>query len=665
MLSYQIERIKEAAHVDKIILATSTDASDDLLESFAKEEGILFYRGDLDDVLDRYYRAAEKHSLEHIVRLTGDCPLLDSRLLDAMISDYFENNLDYLCNTNPPTFPDGQDIWVFPFEGLKKAWTEAKLSSEREHVTMYFKNHLDDLRWKNFTHKHDLSFLRWTVDEKEDFTLIETIFEKLYPQKKNFSIDDVLELLEQNPSLKTINQTFERDEGLKMSLEQDQSNQYREKIKQSLMANEQANQFIAGRNHLLSKRPDQYSDGVWPGYFQKAKGSHVWDLDGNKYLDMSIGGIGATMLGYADNDVDNAVIETIKNGVASSFNCPEEVELAKLLVRHHPWAGKAKFTRTGGEANTMAIRLARAYTGKDKIAFCGYHGWHDWYLATNLNDSDKLDGHLLSGLDAKGVPRGLVNTALPFHYNKIDELKDIIKKHKDEVAAIIMEPTRNDPPLEGFLEEVRQIADENKIVLIFDEISVGYRLNLGGAHLGLGVEPDMAVYAKAIGNGYAISAVIGKTPIMDMAYESFISSTCWTERIGPTAALACLQKLERENVPEHLNKLGERVQEAWKQISKETGVPITIGGIKPMSYFSFDPDHHATLKAYYVQEMLKKGIMASNIFYVMYSHTMDDVEYYLKAMKEVFEKIPRLLESNKLESQLMGKPSKLGFKRLL
>jgi glutamate-1-semialdehyde 2,1-aminomutase len=288
-----------------------------------------------------------------------------------------------------------------------------------------------------------------------------------------------------------------------------------EKLRKSLEMQEWARRRIPGMTQLLSKRPDRFSQGIWPGYFSRAKGAIVWDLDGNEYIDMSISGIGANVLGYADPEVDDAVKKAIEKGSSCSLNCPEEVELADLLCELHPWAEMVRYTRSGGEAMTVAIRIARAHTGKDKLAFCGYHGWHDWYLSANLTDSDALAGHLLPGLNPAGVPHCLINTAFPFRYNHFEDLKEIVSEHGKDLACILMEPIRSQQPEPGFLESIRSVSDDLGAVFIMDEISSGFRLTTGGAHLQLtNVIPDVAVFSKALGNGYPIAAVIGKTSVM-------------------------------------------------------------------------------------------------------------------------------------------------------
>ncbi|MBA3018748.1 MAG: aminotransferase class III-fold pyridoxal phosphate-dependent enzyme [Proteobacteria bacterium] len=435
-------------------------------------------------------------------------------------------------------------------------------------------------------------------------------------------------------------------------------------IPKSLEMQNRAMLRIPGMTQLLSKRPDMFSSGVWPGYYSRAKGVEIWDLDGNRYIDMSIAGIGANILGYTDPDVDAAVIEAIQNGNSSSLNCMEEVELADLLCEIHPWAEMARFARTGGESMAIAVRIARAYTGRDKIAFCGYHGWHDWYLSANLGTENALGEHLLTGLNPTGVPKGLTGTAIPFRYNHLEELQAIVEKNRKDIAAIIMEPIRNVQPQPGFLEGVRALADEIGAVFIIDEISAAFRMNSGGAHLVFGILPDVAVFSKALGNGYPIAAVIGKSQVMETAQSTFISSTMWTERIGPTAALATIKKHKSVDAGKHLMTIGKQVQDGWARLAKKNGLNINIGGIPPLSHFSFEYDNALTMKALFVQLMLDFGFLASTLFYAMYAHKTEHVEQYLHAVDEVFATISDANQTGDLEKRLKGKPASAGFKRL-
>ncbi|PIX17441.1 aminotransferase class III [Candidatus Desantisbacteria bacterium CG_4_8_14_3_um_filter_40_12] len=425
-----------------------------------------------------------------------------------------------------------------------------------------------------------------------------------------------------------------------------------------------AKKLISGGTQLLSKRPEMFLPDLWPAYYKKAKGCEIWDLDGNKYIDASFMGIGACILGYADEDVDNAVKDAIDNGAMSTLNCPEEVELAELLCQIHPWADMVRYARTGGEAMAIAVRIARAKTGKDLILFCGYHGWHDWYLSANLADDKALDGHLLPGLEPKGVPRVLKGTAIPFVYNDSDTFLKLIKEYGEKAAAVVMEPIRNFYPEKGFLELIREKTKELGIVLIFDEVTSGWRLTIGGAHLNLGVEPDIAVFAKAISNGYPMAAIIGKSEVMEVAQESFISSTYWTEKIGPTASLATIKKLRERNVPALLAKIGKKVQDGWKKSAEKYNLGVKVFGIPPLSHFHFECGDHLILKTLYTQLMLEKGFLAADSFYASYAHKEEDTDKYLNATEEAFEFISKAVREGTPQKYLKGPVCHSGFRRL-
>ena len=428
---------------------------------------------------------------------------------------------------------------------------------------------------------------------------------------------------------------------------------------------DKAKKIIPGGTQLLSKRPEMFLPDIWPAYYDKAEGCKVWDLDGNEYIDMSYMGIGACILGYADEDINTAVKKAIDKGNMCTLNCPEEVELAQFLCELHPWAGMVRYTRTGGEAMAIAVRIARAKTSKDTILFCGYHGWHDWYLSANLSDDEALDGHLLPGLEPKGVPRSLKGTVFPFNYNDRDGFLELIDKYKNNIGVVVMEPIRNYYPKEGFLETIREITKKLGIVLIFDEVTSGWRLNIGGAHLNFGVEPDIAVFAKAISNGYPMAAIIGKPEVMEVAQDSFISSTYWTERIGPVAALNTIKKLKRNNIPDHLINIGKEVQEGWKKLSEKHGLNITVSGINPLGHFSFNYDNPLVLKTLFTQLMLEKGFLATNAFYASFAHKKEYVEKYLEAVDEAFSFISNAITKGNPEKYLKGPICHTGFRRLV
>lgn len=426
----------------------------------------------------------------------------------------------------------------------------------------------------------------------------------------------------------------------------------------------QAKKIIPGGTQLLSKRPEMFLPGLWPAYYEKAKGCEVWDLDGKKYVDMSLMGIGSCILGYADEDINRAVKKAIDQGSMSTLNAPEEVALAKLLVKLHPWAQMIRYARGGGEAMSIAVRIARASAGKDLVLFCGYHGWHDWYLSSNLASNKALDGHLLPGLSPRGVPRKLKGTAYPFRYNDVEGFLKLVKRHKKNIGVIVLESIRNKYPSELFLSALKKAAKELNIVLVVDEVSAGFRLNLGGAHLLFGLEPDIAVFAKGMSNGFPMAAIIGKSKVMQAAQDTFISSTYWTDRIGPVAALTAIKKMQSEKVILHLQKVGKIVQEGWRNLASKHGLKIKVDGIYPLGHFSFQYARPMVLKTIFTQEMLERGFLASNAFYASYAHKEAHLVRYLRAVDEVFGIISRAITQGRPEKYLKAGVCHSGFKRL-
>lgn len=424
-----------------------------------------------------------------------------------------------------------------------------------------------------------------------------------------------------------------------------------------------AKKIIPGGNGLLSKRPERYAPDIWPTYFSRAKGVEVWDLDGKKYIDMAQMGIGTCILGYADRDINHAVKRAIDKGVNSTLNAPEEVELAEKLLELNPFAGGVRFARTGGEAMAMAIRIARAASGKDKIAFSGYHGWCDWYLAANLSGEANLSEHLLPGLAPKGVPKGLSKTAFPFKYNSVAELADILKS--EDIGVIVFEGARYDFPEKIFLDYIAKVSREKGIVVIVDEITSGWRMTDGGVYKITGFTPDIVAYGKGMGNGFAIAAVLGKKKVMDEAQETFISSTFWTERVGFAAALSTIDKLKKMKAWEHLNSIGESIGKGWEELAVKHGIKLHTTPFKPLITFKFDyADNNPAFYTLFTQEMLKLGYLASNSVYVSYAHNERIVKRYFEAVDRVFRLISEAISSNDILKRLNTSLRDDGFKRL-
>lgn len=400
-----------------------------------------------------------------------------------------------------------------------------------------------------------------------------------------------------------------------------------------------AKNLIPGGTQLLSKRPEMFAPDVWPSYYSKAKGFQIWDLEGREFFDMSIMAVGACIIGYADDEIDEIVIDKIKSGVNSSLNCPEEVELANILIELHPWFQMVRYARSGGEAMSIAVRIARAHTKKDIVLFSGYHGWTDWYLAANLNDGNHLDGQLMPGLEPNGVPKGLSGSAIPFDANSIDSLKNKIQGIEKNIAAIIIEPARGEEASKDYLKDLKNFANEIEAVLIFDEITSGFRMCPGGIHRKYEVYPDIAVFAKSMANGYAMAAILGNEKVMQAAQKTFISSTNWTDRVGPTAALATIKKYIREKVENHLIHIGTLVKEIWKIEAKKNNINLNISGLPSLASFSFKEKNSEELNTFFTVEMLKHGFLGFRQFKPSFAHHKEILPDYQKAVGKIFDEI--------------------------
>lgn len=646
MIELLLARLAKSKQIDQIVLATSIDERNTPLVEHVQKLGYTCVRGSESNVLDRYLVAARHVQADVVVRITGDCPLIDPALVDQVIAQFKAQGVDYLSNTAPASYPDGLDTEVFTLQALERAGRESQDPFDHEHVTPYLRK-AGLYKTGTMQHSEDLSAQRWTVDEPADFEVVSQVFAHFAPNV-HFSWTDVLSLQRSQPALFAANHNIIRNEGAAMG------------TGQKLW--KRAKAVIPGGNMLLSKRAEMFLPEQWPAYFSKAKGCQVWDMDGKPYTDMSIMGIGTNILGYGHEEVDAAVRQTVDAGNMSTFNCPEEVYLAEKLVELHPWADMARLARSGGEANAIAIRIARAASGKDKVAVCGYHGWHDWYLSANLGDDENLAGHLLPGLDPKGVPQNLRGTVFPFNYNNYAELENLVKTQ--DIGVIKMEVVRNKGPEDNFLHKVRKLATDRGIVLIFDECTSGFRQTFGGLHKMYGVEPDMAMFGKALGNGYAITATIGRREVMEAAQSTFISSTFWTERIGPTAALKTLEVMERTQSWDTITQTGLNIRHRWQQLADKHGLQIDHWGLPALTGYTFKSDNALAYKTLITQEMLAKGYLAGNSVYVCTEHTPAVLDGYFAELDPIFATIKECEEGRDVMSLLKGPVCHGGFKRL-
>ncbi len=637
VLEILIKRLSRSKYISKIIVACPNDQKDQIIKSICKKLSVNYFVGSENDVLDRFYKAAKKYKGENIVRITADCPLIDPKIVDDVISNFFLENVDYASNINPPTFPDGLDVEVFKFRALKEAYIKATQSIEREHVTPFI---INNKKFKKFNLKNsiDYSSLRLTLDVKEDFILIEKIL-KNFKNNIYFTLKNILDFYSKNKKIFSINSNIKRNNFYNLNLGQKMWRR--------------AKKVIPGGTLLFSKNPDLFLPNFWPAYFEKTKGCSVWDLEGRKYFDLSMMGVGTNILGYSRKEVDDAVRKIINNGNMSTLNSKEEILLAEKLIQIHPWAGKVRFARTGGEAAAIAVRIARAATGRDKIAICGYHGWHDWYLSANLSNSKNLNSHLMSNLSIQGVQKNLKNSTFVFEYNDYNRLEQIVSQNN--IGAVVMEVFRNEPPKKNFLEKVRKLTKNKNIVLIFDECTSGFRETFGGLHLKYKVNPDIATFGKALGNGYAVNAIIGTDSVMNYVHSTFISSTFWTERIGSAAGLKTLEIMEKTKSWEIISKIGFGIKKKWEYLSKKHKIKMSIRGLNSLPIFNFENDN-LLYKTFISQELLKRRILAGNSIYVCLEHKKQILDKYFNILDYIFFRIKESMKNNIDKQKLLDGP---------
>ncbi len=411
-----------------------------------------------------------------------------------------------------------------------------------------------------------------------------------------------------------------------------------------------AKKIIPGGSMLLSKNPDRYLVNKWPAYYKKASGCCIWTIENKKFYDLGMMGVGTNILGYANKTINDEVIKAVQNSNVSTLNSPTDVELAKLLLKMNPWASSVKFTKSGGEALAVAVRLGRAFSKKDSIAFCGYHGWHDWYLSTNIFNKKNLNEDLIIDLPIEGVPKALKNTAIPFKFNDIKSFYQIFKKNKN-IGCVIMEVERNIKPNLVFLKKIREYCTKKNIILIFDECSSGFRAAYGGIYKKYKINPDIVMYGKALGNGYPIAAIVGKKYIMNSFHNTFISSTFWTENIGSTAAIATLKFMKKFKTWKIISKTGKYNKKKWQEISIKHGIPIKISGMDALPKFEFCSKKNEQLKNFVCSELLKNGFLGKNVIYVSITHSEKILKKYFNKLDKIFLKISKKEYKNNLKSK--------------
>jgi glutamate-1-semialdehyde-2,1-aminomutase len=655
MLWQVVNRVRMAQAVDKAAVATSTESSDRAVANFCDKEGIPCFLGSENDVLDRFYQAARSYKADAIVRITADCPLIDPKVIDKIISCYCQADYDYVTNTMRYTYPDGLDVEVFSFQALETAWHKARLPAEREHVTAYIRTS-GGFHLHNVESDVDLSSrnLGWTVDEPSDLKFVRAIYARLSNNNMAFGLADILKLLDEEPHLMEINRGRIRNEGYYKSLvdEHPMSPGSRPQEKSHALK-DRAERLIPSCTQTFSKGPTQFIQGVAPVFLVRGEGSHVWDVDGNEYIDYPMA-LGPIILGHTYRAVTEAVMRQIQEGTIFSLPNPLEVEVAELLVETIPCAEMVRFGKNGSDATSGAVRVARAYTGRDIIACCGYHGWQDWYIGTTTR--------------SKGVPKAVQKLTIPFEYNNIASLEHIFDKHPFQVAAVIMEPIGMVDPKNGFLQQVRVLTQREGALLIYDEVVTGFRLALGGAQEYFGVTPDLACFGKAMANGYPIATVVGRKEVMELFDEIFFSFTFGGEALSLAATRATITEMREKNVIAHLWEQGQKLKDGYNVLAREFGAERCTEciGLPPRTLSTFKDENGGEsqlLKSLFQQECFKRGILFSGGQNICYSHTDADIDHTLRVYRAAMEIMTDAIRTEQVLGKLEGEPVQPVFRK--
>lgn len=656
MLWHVVHRVRQAKYLNEVVVATSVETSDDPIVSFCKKEGIAYFRGSQEDVLDRFYQAAKKHQADVVVRLTADCPLLDSCVIDQVVQTYLQGKWDYVSNILKYTYPDGLDTEVFSFSALEKAWAQAVKPTEREHVTPHIRN-TREFSLHNVQNEIDLSKenLKWCVDTPGDLEWVQAIYRRLVPKDFACGWLTIFNLLKQDAALASLHPNSIRNEGYFKTLLNDPPILPQQRsLEQSFLLKKKAEALIPSLSQTFSKGPGQYVQGVAPLFLERAEGCHVWDVDGNEYIDYAMA-LGPVILGHCYPAVTEAVHQQLTKGTVFSLPHPLEIEVAELLTQLIPSAEMVRFGKNGSDVTAAAVRLARAYTGRGVIACCGYHGWQDWYIGTTTRNL--------------GVPHATAELTHPFIYNDLASLEAIFEKYPKQVAAVILEPVSLQEPKDHFLQKVADRARKEGALLVFDEVLSGFRYDLKGAQSQFGVVPDLTCLGKAIANGYPLSAIVGHRELMLLFDKIFFSFTFGGETLSLAAAKATLTELKEKNVVSHLWSQGQRLKDGLNVLAKEMEMLSLIGcaGLPPRTVVQFkgpsDPDS-LVYKSLFQQECLKRGILFSGSHNICYSHHPADIDRTLRVYLAALRVLREAVAAGDVSTRLEGKPVEPVFRKV-
>jgi glutamate-1-semialdehyde aminotransferase/spore coat polysaccharide biosynthesis protein SpsF (cytidylyltransferase family) len=644
MLVQVVDRVRQARSVERVVVATSTAATDDSIAELCRREQIPCFRGSEDDVLERFYGAAREHGADTVVRITADCPLIDPGVVDRVVERFRRGDCDYASNTLRYTYPDGLDTEVFSMAALEQARREAKQPSEREHVTPYLRSG----KFRVVNVESDVALeekQRWTVDYPADLEFVRGVY-SAFRGRADFQYHEVLQLLKERPELAATQTEVITNEGYYRSLYQEAKAGAAPKLplakSQEWFA--RSKKVIPGSSQTFSKSQSQHVQGVAPIFLERGQGCRAWDVDGNEYIDY-IQGLLPNILGYSHEGVTAAVTRQLRQGHSFSLPHPVEVELAERLVRLVPCAEMVRFGKNGSDATSGAVRAARAFTGRDRIACCGYHGWQDWYIGSTTRNA--------------GIPAAVRELTHPFPYNDLATLEQLLEAHPKEFACIIMEPVNFVEPAAGYLQGVRELAQRHGALLIFDEICSGFHFGLGGAQKRFNVTPDLACFGKAMGNGFPIACVLGRADIMAVFEEIFFSFTFGGEVASMAAAMEVLNILEHTDALARMEANGSVLKDGFNALARNAGLADRLAcvGYPTWSLMKFrdaQGKDSLLLRSLVSQELAKRGILALVTHNMTAAHDDVAVRQTLQTYAAVFKTVAEWLQDPKPERFLEG-----------
>ena len=641
ILAWVVRAARSALGVDDTIVATSTTAADDAIATWCQANGIPVHRGSENDVLDRYASAAKLSGAEIVVRITADCPLLDPAVIAQTIRLRSVTGADYASNIDPPTWPDGLDCEVVKAEALLAAAAEATRSSDREHVTPFVRNNRDRFTAETLIAPlPDLAVERWTLDTPEDLLLLSALAARL-PSDKPPCYLDVLAVLDREPQLREFNRRPQRNAGFTASLAAEKIDTNRHYYRSQRLI-ERAERVIPIGSQTFSKSKLQFPPGAAPLFLTHGDGGRVYDVDGNEYVDL-VSALLPNVLGYRDPDVDLGIRRQLARGISFSLPTTLEMELAERLVKHIPCAEMVRFGKNGTDATSAAVRLARAATKRDRLVLLGYHGWQDWYIGATTRNL--------------GVPAAVSALSHLAPYGDLEAIEALFLKHPGEFAAVILEPMNTTEPPAGYLQGLKDLANRHAALLIFDEIITGFRWSIGGAQARYGVTPDLACFGKAMGNGMPISAVVGRAEIMCLMENIFFSGTFGGETLSLVAAIATIDKIEREKVTDRLWAVGAELmaQVRARIAAVNLGNVIGLVGAAPWAILTYKDHVSASkeaIKTLLLREMIAAGVLINASHNVCYAHSQTDIAHVLKAYDHALGVLHEALDRGDVEQRL-------------